>query len=235
MYGHHSIPLRIEEVGISISLEKLDDSFVYRRDGAGGQVKKILLEKPERVTISPVEPVNLPKQVAQYVLVEFATPVLVRPGGDKGVFLKFPAEIGVFLSRKGGNSLIDTFSLSSPKYALYGSPRGGVICRTWVSEVFASKPTVKPLLEGILALRITSGSDEWVTVRKAVFDVHGMKIRHTDSLVATRAEMHVIAGGHAETEFIETPFQQQMQKSVELFRMSKLTVSSSRYHMGDGL
>ena len=95
MYGHHSIPLRIEEVGISISLEKLDDSFVYRRDGAGGQVKKILLEKPERVTISPVEPVNLPKQVAQYVLVEFANPVLVRPGGDKGVFLEFPAEIGV--------------------------------------------------------------------------------------------------------------------------------------------
>jgi hypothetical protein len=235
MYGQHKTPLRLTEGRLSVSFDKQGERYVYRRTGAGGNVERIVLDGPEKIIINPVEPLNLPKPITQYLMIEFSEPVVIGPSGDKTVLLKLPVEIGIFLSRKKGTKLIDTISLNQQKFTLYGSPRGGTVCRYWKSEVFAEIPATDPLLEAVLALRITSEVENWVTVKKVVLDAYGMKIRYTETLVATKAEMEIISDGIAETGFVEAALQQGMQKSAELLRLGKLSVTSARYHMGEGL
>lgn len=235
MYGQHKVPLKFEQDGVSISFGKSEGLFIYRRSEPGEEVESIILEAPEKIIINPVEPCNLPKKVSHHLLIEFSRPVVIGPSGDETIYLNFPVEIGVFLSRKRATDLIDTFSLNKQKFTLYGSPRGGSICKYWRSEVFEKVPAVEPLLEGVLALRITSAADSWVTIRRIVLDAYGMKIRFTQDMVATKAEMKVISEGNAETVFVETALHQGMQKSVELFRLSKLAVTSAHYHMSEGL
>ena len=235
MYGHYSTPLKIARDNLSITFENVGGTFIYRRFGGGGEVEKTVLEGPEKIIISPVEPLNLPKRITPYLLIEFSRPIVIVPSGDETVFLKFPAEIGVFLSKKRDTSLLDTISLNRQKFTLYGSPRGGSICRFWESEVFSAKPAADPLLEGVLALRITSQADAWVTAKRVVLDAHGMKLRYTDNLIATKGEMKILSDEKAETGFVDTPFQQGMQKTVELFRLGKLAVTSARYTMSEGL
>lgn len=235
MFGLHKFPVRINRDGLSITLEKLDQHCLYRRESSDGVVEKILLEAPKEIVLQPVEPLNQPSRITPYLLIEFATTVIVPPRGEQFVFLRFPVEIGVFLPRKEQFDLLETISLSRKKFSLYGTPREGHVTRYWNTPVATAAPKTDPLYEGVLKLEIHNDAGEWLPVKRAVFDANGMRIFYKKNLVAAQARMTIVSDRKAETEFINAPLEKGMESSIELFKPGKLVVTTARYYMGEGI
>jgi len=231
VYGSYEIPVRVEGE-VTITVEEGGDGFVYRREGAGEAVEKLLLAQRRRLLLSPVEPVNLPKTITPLLLVEFSSPVVLEPGAERRIFLKFPVEVGVFVSSGAERELLDIFTLAAQKYTLYGDLGTGSICRYWRSDVYPSLPEVEPLREGVLELRLENTSPAWAEVGRAVFSAYGMKIHHSGSIASMRGRMRILGESSAETHFYDSPLLEGMLKAPELFPAGR---RSGKYTMGAGL
>ncbi|MFC1890508.1 DUF432 domain-containing protein [Thermodesulfobacteriota bacterium] len=235
MFGQHKIPLKIEDEGISLTLEKEEDTLVYKRDCLGDELGKTLLTGKEEILIHPVEPLNTPKKLTPYLMIAFENPLVVEPKASKTIFVTFPVEIGVFLSGSKRYEPLDIISIAKKKFILYGSPRGGKICKYWSSDVYPSPPKVSYLHEGVLSLRIKNEADSWVTVTKAVFNGYGMKIHYNEKMVSSKAEMRIINKSSAETEFIASPLEKGMTKAVETYSLGRVSMTSTEFNMGEGI
>jgi hypothetical protein len=104
-----------------------------------------------------------------------------------------------------------------------------------MSNVYSSIPSINPLYEGIIELSITNTTKEWITVTKAIFNAYGMKIYYRDDLVAMKASMKIIHGSIAETDFVDAPLEPGMNKSLELYTVKKLAVTTTKFIMEAGL
>ena len=100
MYGYYDPPFSVEKEGISISVEKTGEQWVYRRTLGTDKVEKIILGDGKHLIINPVEPLNTPKEITPNLLIEFEKTLLLAGGEKKKIFLTFPIEIGVFISDK---------------------------------------------------------------------------------------------------------------------------------------
>ncbi len=216
LYGEQSY-------GFSYSSDELriECSDVYRRSCRNKVVEK-RISGGKSIVINPVEPVNLPQEVTSYLSIEFLKPLLLEPGNTAKVFIKFPIEIGVFVKGRATGP-IDIFTLTRPKYTLYGDPKSGLICRSYESDVYTEMPETDPLKEGIISLKIKNDDEEWAEIRRTVFDGYSMKIYYGD-VVSMTAEMRVINRNVAETSFIDRPLKSEMQKAIELYVARKLLI-----------
>lgn len=235
MYREYEIPLEIAREGILLSLQREGGNLLYRSVCAGKTVEKILLASTRKVLINPVEPLNKPKDLTPYLLIEFDRTLIVEPGATRTIFVTYPQEIGVFILQGNHGDLLDILTLVKQKFTLYGDPRGGVICKYWWSEVYPSIPAVNPLHKGIMKLSITNTTSGWVEVTKAIFNAHGMKIYYNDELVALQATMKIMSRILAETDFVEAPLQEGMKKSLELYKARKLPVVGTKFVMEAGI
>ncbi len=216
MFGNYDLrEFSIEMGELKISLERSGGHFVYRRE-LGDVVEKIIVASDAEIVINPVEPVNLPKNVTNFMLIEFERPIVCEPSSGFIVYATFPIEIGVLLSKGGSTEVLDVFSFQRPKYALYGDPRGGVICRYWRSNVYTELPELDWLREGAMRLRVENRSDEWLEIGKLVFNVCSMKVYYDDSAVFCSARASVLSKTVAETDF-EALEHFNGRKSVELY------------------
>lgn len=235
IYGSHDLPFTIEEEDIFLSIVKDGDGYNYKRDCLGEHVEKVLLADNGKITVNPVEPLNRPKEITPYLMVDFERTIAVGPGIEKKVFTTFPVEIGVFISGNKDFEILDVMSLAKQKFTLYGDPRNGVICKYWKSDVYSSKPDINALHEGVLELTITNDTNHWVDVSKAVFDAFGMKVYYNQNMVSLRAKMDVKSGLTAETEILDSPIEPEMVKSLELFTPAKIPVIAVKFSMEAGL
>lgn len=230
MYG------RYDPRDLNISLRNLriwveDDDFLnYHRKMGSEEVEKILLKNSE-IILNPIEPVNLPKSITNYLLIQFEKPIILEPASSIEVFLTFPIEIGVFITKNESFEDVDIFSFLKPKFALYGAPRGGVIARYWHSGVFSKIPKVDPIENGVMKLGIKNLSDSWCEVTKAVFDVYGMKIYYNENLVSSIAELRLHSRRVAETIFVDKPLLNGMMKAIELYIAKKIPILSTKFTM----
>ena len=235
MYGYYDIPFGLEESGVSLSLEKDGENFIYQSVAAGTSAEKIVLARTGHVLINPIEPMHKPKELTSFLLVEFDKTLFVEPERTKKVFVTYPIEIGVFISSGTAVEVLDIFTLARQKFTLYGDPRNGVICKYWSSSVYSTLPAVDPLREGVIELNIANTTREWVKITKAVFNAYGMKMYYNDARVAMKATMKIQHGKLAETDFVDAPVEQGMKKSMELYTAKKLAVTSTKFVMGWGL
>ncbi len=196
-----------------VNLRRENGRVVYEREG----VRKILPEC--EIIVNPVEPVNLPKNVTRFLEVDF-DPILIKPNSVETIYLKFPIEIGVFAKHGDKLAVVDVFSFEKPKYTLYGTPKNGVVCRWFKSEVYYEVPEVDPLRHGVMKLVIRNGGD-WVEVGKVVLDCYGMKIYYSE-FASCWAEMKVISKISAETSFVDRPIERGMKKAVEMWTTRRL-------------
>jgi hypothetical protein len=233
VFGIYDIPLRMERE-FTLSVEERGENFVYRRESGDEIVEKMLLAGDGKLLVNPVEPLNKPKEITPLLLIEFQKPVVIEPGAKRKIFLKFPIEIGVFIS--GGKKLdvLDIFTIARQKYTLYGDVSTGKICRYWKSDVYPSIPEADPVREGILELRFENLSRGWVEVTRAVFNAYGMKIYYSDSMVSMRGNMRILGEGTAETYFSNSPLEKGMKKAVELYTARRLAIST-KFLMEAGL
>ncbi|ADC66253.1 Protein of unknown function DUF432 [Ferroglobus placidus DSM 10642] len=221
MYGVYELQnfhVKIKDLELGIFEE--NGIKIYRRD----DLKKVIVADSGRVVVNPVEPVNLPKNITRYLMVELDEPIVMEPKNSEKVTLTFPIEVAVILAGKKSLEVLDVFSFVKPKYALYGDPRNGVICRYWKSEVSGEE---EDFVKGKLEVEINNSSGEWVEIGKLVFDVYGMKIYYGESVVAF-ARANVISEKVAETEFVD---KRAGKKSIELYLARRIPVVKKKFVM----
>ncbi len=221
MYGVYDLQnfhLKIRDLELGIFEE--NGFRIYRR----GDLKKVVVAESGRVVVNPVEPVNLPKNITRFLLIEFDKPMVVEPKSSGKISLTFPIEIAVILAGKKSFEVLDVFSFVEPKYTLYGDPKNGVVCRYWRSEIFEEE---EDFVKGSLEVEISNSSSEWVEVGKLVFDVYGMKIYYGESVVAF-AEVRILSEKVAETEFVDRRIGK---KSLELYTARKIPMVGKKFVM----
>jgi len=227
MFRTHAIPLNLQNEGFSLLIEKEGDLFVYKREARREKKEQVILGDQKQILINPIEPLNMPKDLSPYIDIEFKRTLTIEPGSRRKIFLKFPLEIGVFLSDKKPFDVLDIFTLTKPKFTLYGDPRHGVICKYWKSDIFSSLPPLEYYHEGVMELTLTNTAKEWEEVSKAIFSAYGMKIYYNDTMVAMKAEMMVMNQSTAETTFLDSPLQKGMKKALELYIAKKIPVATN--------
>lgn len=202
MYGDHELPFSAEQEGISISMKKDGEYWLYRRTFGSEEVEKLVLGNNKHLIINPVEPLNTPKEITPNLLIDFEKTLLLGAGEKQQIFLTFPIEIGIFISEKDNKNLeiLDVLSLMKQKFTLYGEVSNGVVCKYWKSQIYTESPSLNPLKEGIIELTLRNTSSEWVKISKAVFNAYGMKLYYEGD-VLMRARMDILSKNAAETSF----------------------------------
>ena len=235
MFGTHAIPLSLKNEELSLLIDKEGDLFVYKREAGNEKKEKIILGNEKKIIINPIEPLNQPKDLSQYLDIEFSRTLTIEPGSSRKIFLKFPLEIGVFLFEKNTFDVLDIFTLTKPKFTLYGDPHSGMICRYWRSDIFSLPPPLEYYREGVMELTLTNTGEEWEEVSKAIFNAYGMKIFYNDKMVAMKAEMKVMSQSTAETTFFDSPLKKGMKKALELYVAKKTPITTTKFMMREGI
>lgn len=238
MYGSYNPPFKLEYAEVTLSVINYEGFYLYNREltGLDDNVEKIIHKESCSLLINPIEPVNLPKKLTPLLLIEFTRPVVIDPNSIKKVYIKFPVEIGVFISDNINNyDILDFFILAKKKYTVYGNPSDGSLCRYWSSDVYLSLPETNPLYERILDVNITNTTGRWVEVTRTVLNAYGMKIYY-NNIVSMKASMRITGHNIAETEFINQPVLKDMIKATELYTVSKVQfVNGTKYFMEHGI
>jgi len=236
MFDKYTPPFTINYKGHEISVEKEQGNLIYRRTCEYETIEKILLEADGDFLINPIEPVNLPKPITSFLLIDFERPVMISPGSKQKIYLTFPVEMGIFISgKKGEHELIDILTLNRSKYTLYGDPNRGMICRYWKSEIFTSYPNLDTRYEGDIELDIINDTNHWMEVKKSVFNAFGMKIYYGTDRTSMRAFMRIINRHLAETGFMTYTTTPELRRSMEVYTARKIMLSSIKGIMEHGI
>jgi hypothetical protein len=233
--GRHPVPFELSFGNLKFSLAKQQGLYLYQRSSDSGREEKLVASDSPHVLVQPVEPVNLPRPLSFFLLLDFTQSITLAPKAICKVYLTFPIELAVILTERSPPQPIDIFSLVKPRFSLYGEPRTGVLCRYWQSDVESIMPSPDPLIHGVLELTISNSLAGFVEVNKAVFSAYGMKLSYNNQMTSMRGEMEIISATTAETRFKEPPLRKGMTKGEELYSGKKTPLLPSKYEMHEGL
>jgi len=223
VFGESDYSFSYHSEEVSIRIDPSDGFYRYERRCGPEAISKIISGGSRKIVINPVEPVNLPREVTKYLEIHF-TPVAMEPDSAETVYLTFPVEIGVFLESKGDFDILDIFSLSVPKYSLYGPPEEGVITRYHESVPSGSVPQVDRLREGVLALSIANESRNWVEVSRVVFDCTSLFLYYGDR-VSMAGRMNILSKEIADIRCEDRPLEEGMLPSILVTRARKTLIA----------
>lgn len=235
MFGHYNIPFNIEQGDIYLNVELSEDTIKYKRKLYDEIVEKMLFINNAKFIISPVKPIHKPKKLTSYLLIEFEKPIVIEPRTKKKIYVKYPIEIGVFISWGKRLEMIDIFTIAKPKLTLYGDHINGIICKYYKSQVTVTRPSVDLLYEGILELTIHNRDSDWLEVNKSVFNTFDMKIHYNNNMAAASAEMKLFSELNAETDFLDPPIEKGMTKAIDIDSNKKLQFTTEKFVMREGL
>ncbi len=234
MYGTYNENFSYTSPDLSLSFSGTPGNRRYKRECSGKRVEKNLASDIGRIIINPVEPVNLPDGLTSHLEISF-DPVVIKPGDEQVIFLKFPVETAVFLESGGIYDVLDIFSLVSTKYSLYGQPETGCITKWVRSGVYTEIPETDHLREGVMELKFRNSGSGWAEVSRAVFLNTDMHLYYGD-IVSMAAVMEIWNPKLARTTFLRRPLINEMTPSVELYTARKLPiVQQSGYTMEQGI
>jgi hypothetical protein len=140
-----------------------------------------MTDKEEAIIgVFPVPPILTPKQVAKNLYLKFNTPVIVDQRSEVVVYARMPIEIGIFRQSEDEEILIDAFSPTTQRYALYGSPESGVVCRFAYTEATGNKDEIVPekYKEALVRIKIRNDIDNIVKVSKVIVPLDSIILDH---------------------------------------------------------
>lgn len=161
------------------------DSYLYQRKQKNKIVASTIFSSEKDqvdVAIYPIRPIQMPKQIAHNIMIKLDPPIAIHPNSKVIHYLTMPIEIGIFTICKKSNYMIDAFSLSFPKYGLYGNPDLGYICRLHNSFI-SSEAKSKKYEEAIIIMKFENKNQNWVTVNKIVMDAYMVDLYIKDDVV----------------------------------------------------
>jgi hypothetical protein len=222
-YGKFPIDYAVNFEGLTLSFDLENGMYHYKRALGDWKTDINVCVTGAKVLIHPVEPLNLPDNLTDFMEIKF-NPIRIEPSGICVVFVTMPIEIGVFLeSKEGPAEILDIVSYVYPKYSLYGGANRGVITRFNESKVYYYPPSVKNYEAGLLKLEIENKSDEWATVGRVVIFQKGLYLYFDENFVTASAEMKIISPDVAVVTGIDSPVRPGMTPSNRLFKTRKLT------------
>jgi uncharacterized protein len=235
VFGHYDGDFSYSEKNLTLTIDRSGPSPHYERHCGNSNIKKILaLNKDAAIIISPVEPVNLPIEIAHHLEIVFPR-IIMQPEESMVVNLKFPVEIGVFLQTGSDTSVIDIFSLNPSKYSLYGKPVTGLITRYYESDICDGSPQTDLHREGIMTLALHNRYAGAVEVSRAVFECHAMKLYY-GSHVGMKATMDIISSAIAVTSFEASPPEGCPTRGIDLYSSRKLPIIPEQgFYMESGV
>ena len=223
-WGPHKVPVFLDLEDLSLSLENDNDSYIYRRDGAGAEVEKFVAAQKSVLLFSPVEPMHLPAAISTLLMIELEHPMIIEPRTNRTIFVTYPLEIAVIIApSRADEYIIDLFTLNRAKFTLYGNVRDGKVCKYWKSSAYKDKPVVNPLQLGVMKLDIHNAGNKWAEVNRAVFSAYGMKMVYGPDLVLLSGQLKIINELNAETIFNDPPLPSGMKKAFEQFNLKLLS------------
>lgn len=188
LLGHHRFRAGIKDYEMEfgenkITINSAGSAFSYKRFSGGKlDAEAMIVSDDDMVVIGvfPIAPLFTPKSVARNIYLKFKSPVVLDQNSEAEVFAKMPIEIGVYRQTKGEEVLLDAFSLQRQRYALYGPPENGVVCRYIETEVGVGKDDINPKKyeEALVKIRIKNAIDNVVKVSKVIVPMEGVILDH---------------------------------------------------------
>lgn len=177
-YGEYTVERKIEKHfgNNNIVTFKVDhNKYGYQRfeNEILVQEKVIASDKSLVLGIFPVAPLNTPARYASHIMLRLRTPLVLDPKFHVDAYLTMPIEIGVVRSSGDDVQIIDAFSVAQPKYALYGIPELGVICRYHETRINPEIPKVAPYKEAVVRVHFHNYTDKINTINLIVFPIEG--------------------------------------------------------------
>jgi Uncharacterized conserved protein len=233
VFGRFPLDYSYDNKDIRIRLSNTGSLLRYERECRGSREERYLSRSFSALHIYPVEPVNLPEPLTRYLEIAFP-PVVLPPGAEQTVYVKFPVEIGVFLEPGGKQSPLDVFSLVPVKFSLYGLPSSGVITRWFKSDLYPEIPAVDLCREGVMALTLKNSRAENAKVSRAVFDSSSMCLYY-GTRVAMTATLEVFSEYLARTTFTDAAPPDCPNRAIDLYRASPFVLTGTKgYFMEAG-
>ncbi|SRR5579885_49391 len=172
----------------TIVLERAtDDKFTYRRTNQNGTVEKLLSIRTQDLEMEfvPTLPIYVPSYKTDFVFLRLSKPVFVSRNSKTEVFVSMPIEMGLFFTGNEMREYFDVFACepSSSRYALYGDPDKGKLCKFATVMPLAQEEMARPYFEGRLRVKIQNELDTGISIGKIVFPVrdHEIHYRYADA------------------------------------------------------
>jgi hypothetical protein len=177
-YGEYTVEQKMEKHfgPNNLVMFKVDhNKYGYQRFENGNLVveKIIASDMPLVLGIFPVAPLNTPAKYGSHVMLKLITPLVLDPKAHVDAYLIMPIEIGVVRSSENDVQIIDAFSVGQPKYALYGIPELGIICRYYETRINSEIPNVAPYSEAVVRAHFHNYTDKINTINRVVFPIEG--------------------------------------------------------------
>lgn len=203
--------LEIELRDEKMSLKNVGgDNFRYRREHNGKTVAERLFTNKDasvQLALWPTRPISTPQPLGHHIMLRLNPAISLPPRSKTTHHLTMPIEIGVFTVSKGvngdngNNYMIDTFSLTQQRYALYGAPETGYICRlhdTVPDRV--AKPV--PYEEAAVVMQFENILDDWVTVTRLVLEANMVDLYAKEDTVYLEDSHVIIEEGNLADVFL---------------------------------
>ncbi len=188
LFGRHELRADMAPLEMTLCDQKLvvtsaDGAFYYKRYLAGAlQAESTIVSDKKNVVLGvfPEPPLFTPTPVAQNVYVKFKSPIVIDQRSDAVLYTKIPIEIGVYRQSDDEELLIDAFSLRRQKYALYGSPDAGKVCRFIEAEASATQEgiAVEKYTEALVRIRVANEIDNVIKISKVIIPMKGVVLDH---------------------------------------------------------
>lgn len=143
------------------------DLLRITKDVNGYRASKVLnVGEDSTLSLRPLPPSGISINV-DYILIKFSEPITLTPESSMTLEVKIPVDLGVYV----GNPLVDSVPLSKVKYALYGPPDLGVLCR-YIDQGIIN--TVSPKVLGSINMIVNSVLDTVLNVSRVVIPINGL-------------------------------------------------------------
>ena len=170
--------IKIERMGPNV--------FSYIRiDSESNLTKKIIPVKSDELTIeiSPIRPLNYPAKRTGYVYLELETPVFLSEHSAAVIFARCPIEIGIFLVHDGHKDSLDWFTCDpvNSRFALYGAPDSGTLCKYMQSKIVESHEDSIPFVNAVLEINLQNELDDGHSISKIIFPITDHSVYYKNS------------------------------------------------------
>lgn len=202
LFGDYRIEnrLNLDLESAKISFERVNDHLVRALVlTTRTTVQKLIeLERSTLITIKPVPPLAGPINVncIFYVLEE---PIVVLPMSKFGFEVRIPYDLGVFVEKEE----VLRIPLGKVKYALYGTPDMGDVCRYFDPSVLRSYGEKLALTRLVIA----SSAKVSIELKKFVAPISSATVVYTESgrVFYGDISVHAVSPGHVEVVLHDEP------------------------------
>ena len=186
-----------------ITLERASaDKFLYKRTGKNGTVEKILTIRTGNLEMEvvPTMPVYIPSYKTDFVFLRLDKPVFVSRNSATEIFASVPIEIGLFFTGSEIREYFDVFACeaSCSRYALYGQPDKGKLCKFAVVTPHPNENEPVPYVEGGMRIIIQNELETGISVGKVVLPIrdhdisyHGINAVYDDLKLVVKERLGV--------------------------------------------